>query len=71
MSDVALLNPTVEATACRTMIDAVRSMLDTDKLVLTTSPLDRETYLVKIGGVMQIEKALSVMEREYDRHFNV
>jgi hypothetical protein len=66
-----LLNPQQEAAACRSMIRQVESMISASKSALTTSVLDRETYLVKIGGVMELERALSLMQREYDRNFKV
>lgn len=67
----ALLNPEVEARAARTMIDVVTTRIGRLHTELTTSVLEREQYLLKIGAARELEQLQSSMQREYDRHFKV
>ena len=67
----ALLNPQVEAAACKRMIAVVEERKQQVDLALTTSVLDRETYLLKIGASKELFQVLTIMKREYEREFNI
>jgi hypothetical protein len=71
MSEVALLNPQVEAAAAKAMINVAATRLGNLQQALTASVLDRETYLQKIGAATELDRLLADMQREYARHFEV
>ena len=65
----ALLNPTQEATVCRQMISSVASQLSALDEALTTSVLDREQYLLKMGRAQALREATRELEHIYARNF--
>ena len=71
MADVALLNPQVESEICKRMIDAAMVRQQKIHQALTTSVLDRETYLLKIGAASELDRLLQEMQQMYDREFRV
>lgn len=71
MTEVALLNPAQDAEACKAMMSVGRKRREALSAALTSSVLDRETYLQKIGALNELDRFLSDMQREHDRRFAV
>ena len=71
MSEVALLNTNEDAKASKAMIATVQNRIDRLTGELTTTVLDRENYLLKIGASQHLKGLLKEMQMEYDRNFKV
>lgn len=66
-----LLNPTVEASVCRKMIDEAEAQLRSleGELVIVTLP--HEVYLEKIGAAKALRATISALQSIHDREFRV
>lgn len=71
MSDVALLNPAQEAEVCAKMLTSVKGRLEVIDRDLTTTVLDRDQYLMKIGAAKELRVLEMSLQRIYDQNFNV
>lgn len=71
MAGVALLNPGQDAKASKAMIATVQSRVDRITHELTTTVLDRDNYLLKMGAIGSLRGLLKDMQIEYDRNFEV
>jgi len=67
----ALLNPQAESAVCRRMISLAEDQVKKLDLALTTSVLEREHYLQKIGAAAELRRLIDNMKVEYAREFNV
>lgn len=68
---VNLLNPAIESSVCRKMIDAVTERLERDEHNLTRIVMPREEYLLAMGRVAVMMEILDDLRIIYDRNFNV
>lgn len=66
-----LLNPPVEAAACRQMLDHVAQRIVQMERELTSVTLDRETYLEKIGAVKEARALMRALDDIYGKEFRV
>jgi GTP1/Obg family GTP-binding protein len=69
MARGGLLNPPVEAAACRKMIDHVAEKLRTYERELASVVLDRERYLLLMGNIQSTRTHLQEMRQIYAREF--
>lgn len=70
MTEVALLNPPVEAAVCRKMIGAVKDEQEKINKALTGSILPQDKYHQTIGVSLALARLVDLLERMYDREFN-
>lgn len=68
---VALLNPTVEASVCRKMIDQVLQQLHKVEHQLTHTPMEMNAYHAAFGRAAGLRAILSDLHAIYDQNFNV
>jgi hypothetical protein len=68
---VAMLNPSVEASVCRKMIDHVQAQLHQVEQQLTHTPLDMNAYHAAFGRAAGLRVALKDLTIIYDQNFNV
>lgn len=68
---VALLNPTVEASVCRKMIEQVQRQLHQVEHQLTHTPLDMTAYHAAFGRAAALRGAVAELTAIYDQNFNV
>jgi len=66
-----ILNPPETSAACLRMIGAVRQEQEAVESVLSTTILDRETYLQRMGEVLILRKLRENLERIYRETFEV
>lgn len=66
-----LINPPVEAEACREMIMSVRSHLERAERAATTSFMQRDEYAQNFGAIQALRKVLVSVEDVYKRRFEV
>ena len=66
-----LLNPAVEASVCRQMIERLTQQLQAAEHQLTHTPLDMETYRITFGRAAALRAALADLTTIYAQNFNV
>jgi hypothetical protein len=72
MSGVALLNPAApDDGAAKDMLMAVKERRERLQGELSTTVLDREQYLVKIGASKELVALETEMQRAFDRRYKV
>jgi hypothetical protein len=72
MSEVALLNPAPpEDGAAKDMLMSVKTRRERLEKELSTTVLDREQYLVKIGASRELTALEAEMQRAFDRRYKV
>jgi len=66
-----LLNPPVEASVCRSMIDHAKSELNRSEQTLTGRMLNRDEYCQHFGEAQALRKLIKGLEDIYRRNFGV
>ena len=66
---VPLLNDPREAEVAQRMVHIISHRLDALHQELTSSVLDREQYLLKIGASSELRRVRDELQLEYDRNF--
>lgn len=71
MTDLALLNPQADGEAAGQMLIVAKGRLERLERELTTTVLDRDKYLLKIGAAQELRLIVNDLQVTYDRHFRV
>jgi hypothetical protein len=66
-----LLNPAVEASVCREMIQKISQQLEQVERQLTHTPLDMNAYHTTFGRAAALRAALADLTTIYNQNFNV
>lgn len=70
MTEVALLNPRLEASVCREMIELLSKRLARHEHALCNTPLEREPYLRAYSAAEALREARNEMQVLYNMRFN-
>jgi hypothetical protein len=68
---VAILNPAVEASVCRRMIEQVQRHLQQAEHQLTHTPLDMNAYHATFGRAAGLRAIVTDLTAIYEENFNV
>lgn len=66
-----LLNPAVEASVCRKMIEQVQRQLEQAERQLTHTPLDMNAYHATFGRAAGLRAIVTDLTAIYEQNFNV
>lgn len=71
MTREALLNAPREAATCKRMVEALEKRLREHEKILTRSVVDRETYIERMGRIMETRASIEELKSIYAREFEV